>query len=153
MAKSRFGDAKQAALPSDVAAHVVLPVPDDSGGDLQIHEPEGNSRDQMASDLLNHKLPLPDADRDEIQRVFQQRRRRQFSILEIMALVTLVALILSIVTWLPLNVFTGATGVATCIALILALTVWPKSRLVNVVWMTLLVLYLCAVIAALVMPS
>lgn len=74
----------------------------------------------------------------------------QYTLADMFALTTAVAVFMSIVTMFPLPTVAGATGVGAFISLIL-LTVWPpEQQLLRLGWWVLFVLYLMTCIGAII---
>jgi len=76
----------------------------------------------------------------------------QFSIADLMVLMVGVAVGLSGGSWLPTDVFAAALGIVTLIGLLVVNFHPPETRLAKLLWGTLVLAYVLAVLAALVRP-
>jgi hypothetical protein len=92
------------------------------------------------------KLPLTDADRE---RIAAARKRPRFSIGELLAITTFVAVGLAGVRWLPPGAFAGLCSLAAIVALVLLMVLRDATRGFRLFLWGLLLVYVVAVFASL----
>jgi len=76
------------------------------------------------------------------------RKDLQISLKEVMGLTALACVLLGIGRWIPLPVFAGVLGLMALVSLAVASFTEIDSRIVRLVWWTLMAVYLIASIAA-----
>jgi len=145
MAKTKYRD-EEMPLPAHVGEQIVVPVPEHLDDELSLDKPCCKSLDELLSEEPDRKLPMTDADHEEIQRQFAKRHRRQFTVRELFALMTIFAIAVSLVNWLPREAFGFVMGMAALISLIVGCTLPAKSRLLHILWCSLLFLYVMAAV-------
>jgi hypothetical protein len=111
--------------------------------ELVLLPPECPSREQLEQHL---RPPL------RIEPEACPPRWPQFSIADLMILMVGVAVGLSGGSWLPTDVFAAALGIVTLLGLLVVNFYPPESRLAKLLWGTLVLAYVLAVIAALLRP-
>jgi hypothetical protein len=79
-------------------------------------------------------------------------RRPQFSVGEILVVMVGVAAGLAGGTWMPADIFAAILGLVTLLGLLAVHLHPPRSRLGKLLWMTLVLAYVMAVLAAIVRP-
>jgi hypothetical protein len=107
-------------------------------------------------------LPPEGPSREELERQFAAPLRLdpevlapkwpQFSIADMMILMVGVAIGLSGGSWLPTDVFAAALGIVTLAGLLIVNLYPPETRLARLLWGTLVLAYVLAVLAALIRP-
>jgi predicted lipid-binding transport protein (Tim44 family) len=112
---------------------------------FRLSPPECPSREELA-----HRLqPLPAFEPPAAEPI----RRPQYSVGDVMILMVGVAVGLAGGTWMPADVFAGFLGLATLLGLLLVHLYPPESRLAKLLWSTMVLSYLIAVVTALVRPA
>ena len=119
----------------------------DAGNDIKLLPAQGKSREQLAAEAAGRStttLPLSEEEHQQIRRQVAQRQGRRFSLLELLAVPTFLAVMLSAARAMPLTVFSGVAG-AICILTLLVVSLRPpRSRLGRLACATLIVSYLLA---------
>ena len=120
-----------------------------AGEDYRVLPPEGPSREDLerASPITPIAPVWREADEPVKKRGIP---RMQFSLVELLAVFTLLATGMSAATWLPLDVFAGVMGAVTLLCFV---TFWirpPQSRFAYLFWGTMGALYVGASAAAVV---
>jgi hypothetical protein len=113
------------------------------GQDLVLLPPECPSREQLEQQF---RPPLA------IEPEQRSPPWPQFSIADLMILMVGVAIGLSGGSWLPTDVFAAALGIVTLVGLLVVNFYPPETRLAKLLWGTLVLAYVLAVLAALVRP-
>ena len=115
--------------------------PDDE--DLVVLPPEGPSREELERQFAE---PL------RLESPVRVPRWPQFTIADMMILMVGVAVGLSGGSWLPTDVFAAALGIVTLAGLLVVNFYPPETRLAKLLWGTLVLAYVLAVLAALLRP-
>ena len=113
--------------------------------DFHIAPAEGPSRDDAERGLRDRvKLPLADADRELLA---ARKRRIRFSLRELLATTTFIAIGAAGVTWLPPGMFAGLSGIVVLAMLLLVNLLEDVSRGFKVAVFALILIYASAVVA------
>ena len=115
----------------------------DDNQDLVLLPPDCPSREQ----LERHFAPPL-----RLEPEVQMPRWPQFSIADMMILTVGVAVGLAGGSWLPTDVFAAALGIITLLGLLVVNFHPPESRVAKLLWGTLVLAYVIAVMAALLRP-
>jgi hypothetical protein len=131
---------------------VVVPAaPRSDDVELRIAAPDGKTREESLAEL-NHSprvmLPLPDVDRERAEQLIAARKVRRFSLFELMAVVTLLAVLLGVTNRLPVGVSAGVMSLASALGLLFLHAVPVESRLVQLAWITTFVFSVIVAIIA-----
>lgn len=117
--------------------------------DLRLAPAVGRSREQLTAELEDRRLPVPDADLEEMNRRIQRRRCRRFSLGELLLLTAFVCAPLSLVSYLPAPLLAGALGGFLAASVLLMPRLAARSRIAWPVWWAVGAMYLVAAWSAL----
>jgi hypothetical protein len=112
----------------------------------RIAPPEGMSAAEIRAAIAWSELPAADL-ADERRGAFESAKEAtRFSLGEMLAVVTIVSLGMAGVHWLPPPVFAGIVGFAM-FGWLIWLSLWSiEARAANLIWWSLLVLYLLSLV-------
>ena len=116
----------------------------DHGEDLVLLPPEGMSREELERQFAE---PL------KIEPEPRPPKWPQFSIADVMIVMVGVAVGLAGGSWMPTDVFAAALGLVTLAGLLVVSWYPPESHLAKLLWATLVIAYVLAVLAAVLRPS
>jgi Flp pilus assembly protein TadB len=119
---------------------------DDDGSSQRIAPAEGKSAAEIRAEIAASELPAADlADKWRVAYESAQDPPR-FSLGEMLAVVTIVSLAMAGVHWLPPPVFAGIVGFAM-FGWLIWLSLWNiEARAAKLIWWSLLVVYLLALV-------
>jgi hypothetical protein len=120
---------------------IAEPVQDEAE-ELRILPAEGPSREELSRQIE----PPPPLD----LRPAETRRPTQWSISDLLIVTTGLAVSFAGGTWMPPEVFAAVLGLVTMIGLLVVHLHPPESRLAKLVWGTLVLSYIIAVVTAVV---
>jgi peptidoglycan/LPS O-acetylase OafA/YrhL len=119
------------------------PEQENDDQELVLLPPECPSREQLEQQFAS---PL------RLEPEVRPPRWQQFSISDMMILMVGVAVGLSGGSWLPTDVFAAALGIVTLTCLLVVNFHPPETHLAKLLWGTLVLAYVLAVVAALLRP-
>ena len=113
--------------------------------DMRLMEPDCLSAEEMARPS-GFKLPLPQKDREIIERRLRRKHLSKFTITEMMLVTTLFCVVMALSSWIPLGLYLLILGLVTAFVLAYNFLTQRNSRLTLLLTATLLGSYLVSII-------
>jgi ABC-type Fe3+-siderophore transport system permease subunit len=121
----------------------------DGDDEIRLAPEEGLSREEIERESMPRRRTLPLADQDR-ERIAAARRKPRFSLAEVLAVTTFVAVGLGGARWLPPGVFAGLSSAGAMLAVFLLLRCENASRGFRLVMCGIVLAYVAAALASLV---